>query len=302
MHVRALAAVAMVGCVQCMPHAAAAEFDCVIQPRQTLEIRSPLEGLIDRITVERGDRVRRGQELAYVDTSVERVLAESAKYRSETEGAIRAARSKVELSSRKFKRAQDLVDKGFVTQQAVDEAANENRLAGSELMEALDNRKLAEIEYRRQLANIQLKTIRSPINGVVTERVLNPGELVESGVGRKPIMKLAETDVLFVEALLPAEVYRQVKAGVVAQVVPTIQDEGAYEAKVAIIDRVLDAASGTFGIRLEMKNPQGAVLAGTRCKVKFDSINLAAPARGGDEPRPQRPASAPRPITAPPPR
>ena len=107
---------------------------------------------------------------------------------------------------------------------------------------------------------------------------------------------------LFVEALLPAEVYRQLKAGMVAQVVPTIQDEATYEAKVAIIDRVLDPASGTFGIRLEMKNPQGAVLAGTRCRVKFDSINLAAPARGGDEPRSQRPAAAPRPITQPPPR
>ncbi len=283
--------------------ASAAEFDCVIQPRQILEIRSPLEGLIDRISVERGDRVRKGQEIAFVDTSVERVLAESAKYRSETESAIRAARSKVELGSRKFKRAQDLLEKGFVTQQAVDESANEFRLAGSELQEALDNRRLAEIEYRRQIANIQLKTIRSPINGVVMERILNPGELVESGVGRKPIMKLAETDVLYVEALLPADVYRQVKSGMVAEVVPSVPDEAKHKATVAIIDRVLDPASGTFGVRLEMQNRSGAVLAGMRCRVKFDSLNMPVSTRTAESPREaearaQNPVSIPR-STAP---
>lgn len=280
------------------PAYSAAEFDCVIQPRQLLEIRAPLEGLVERITVERGDRVRKGQELAHIDTSVERVLAESAKYRSETEAAIRAARSKVELQSRKYKRAQDLLDKGFITQQALDESANEYRLAGSELQDALDNRRLAEIEYRRQLASIQLKTIRSPINGVVTERVLNPGELAESGVGRKPILRLAETDVLYVEALLPADLYRQVRSGMAAEVVPAVTDEAAHKATVAIIDRVLDAASGTFGIRLEMRNPNGSVLAGSRCKVRFDA--LTAPQRAGDAPRSGSPAGgAQRPPQAP---
>jgi RND family efflux transporter MFP subunit len=278
----------------------AAEFDCVIQPRQVLEIRSPIEGLIDRITVERGDRVRKGQELAYVDTSVERVLAESARYRSETEGAIRAARSKIELSSRKYKRAQDLVNQNFVAQQALDEARNEMKLADAEMQDALDNRKLAEIEHRRQLATIALKTIRSPINGVVMERILSPGELVESGVGRKPIFKLAETDVLWVEALLPADAYRQVKIGMPAEVKPAIQAERKYSAKVAIIDRVLDPASGTFGLRLEMRNPKGAVLAGVRCKVDFESLSVPAPPRSTDssrdsEPRGQRPAPASRP-------
>ena len=38
--------------------AGAAEFDCVIQPRQVVEIRSPIEGLIERIAVDRGDMVR----------------------------------------------------------------------------------------------------------------------------------------------------------------------------------------------------------------------------------------------------
>jgi multidrug efflux pump subunit AcrA (membrane-fusion protein) len=75
-----------IACCLLVRLAPAAEFSCVIQPRQVLEIRSPVEGLIEQIVVERGDRVRKGQEIAFVDTSVERVLAESAKFRSQMEG------------------------------------------------------------------------------------------------------------------------------------------------------------------------------------------------------------------------
>ena len=76
----------------------------------------------------------------------------------------------------------------------------------------------------------------------------------------------------------------------------------AVAGKIAIIDRVLDPASGTFGLRLEMRNPKGAVLAGVRCKVAFESLTLPAAAKAGEdgreaEVRAGRPATAPRPIT-----
>jgi hypothetical protein len=44
-----------------------------------------------------------------------------------------------------------------------------------------------------------------PINGVVMERFLHPGEVAESRAGGRPMLKLAQTDVLNVEALLPAK-------------------------------------------------------------------------------------------------
>lgn len=276
----------------------AADFSCVIQPRQVLEIRSPIEGLIERIVVERGDRVQKGQEIAFIDTSVERVLAESAKFRSGMEGSVRAAESKVQLFSRKLIRADELLRQNFASAQLRDEALNDKQLAEAEAQEARDNRKLAEFEHRRQLAIMRLKTIRSPIDGVVTERILNPGELAEAGVGRKPILKLAQTNILYVEALLPADVYRQIKAGLEADVRPEIHDAGSHRATVAIVDRVLDAASDTFGVRLELPNPRGELLAGVRCKVSFASVKVPAPSRpANSDPRSGRAGSK-----APPPR
>lgn len=255
--------------------AQAADFDCAIQPRQVLEIRSPVEGLIDRIAVNRGDLVRKGQELAFIDTSVERVLAEGAKYRAEMAGAMLAGKSKVQLSARKLDRAQELFSKAYVAEQVRDDALNEKQLADAEFQEARDNRKLAEIEHQRQLTLIRMKTIRSPINGVVMERVQNVGELAEAGVGRKPIFKLAEVETLYVEALLPAETYRQIKVGMIGQVVPAAPEGSVERATVTVIDRVLDAGSGTFGVRLELPNHDARLLAGVRCKLSFTGVKLA---------------------------
>ncbi len=270
----------------------AADFDCVIQPRQVVELRSPIEGILERVTVDRGDMVRKGQELAFIDTSVERVLAEGAKYRSEMDGATRAGQSKVDLSGRKLARAQELMRQQFIAQQAQDEALNENLLAEAELQEARDNRKLAQIEHQRQLTLIRLKTVRSPINGVVMERILNPGELAEAGVGRKPILRLAEIETLYVEAILPAEAYRQIRLGAVGQVAPAMPEGNRERATVTVIDRVLDAGSGTFGVRLELPNKDGRLLAGVRCKVGFAGVKVAA-APGA--PEPPREAAKPRP-------
>ena len=284
-----IAAVALAVCAGFPCAATAADFDCVIQPRQVLEIRSPVEGLVDRVLADRGDLVRKGQELAFIDTSVETVLAEGAKYRSEMEGATHAAQAKVQVSGRKLERAQELFRQQFGAQQAQDEALSELLLAEAELLEARDNRKLAEIEHRRQQALIRLKTIRSPINGVVMERILNVGELAQAGVGNKPILRLAEIETLYVEALLPAETYRQIKIGMVGQVAPTIPDAGTERATVKVIDRVLDAGSGTFGVRLELPNKDARLLAGVRCKLSLAGVTLSAPApRAVDPGSPQQ--------------
>lgn len=258
--------------------AQAAEFDCVIEPRRVVEVRAPLEGLIERMTVDRGDTVRRGQDLVVLDTSVDRASAAIARHRSVMQGAIHSGESRVAFSSSKLERAQNLQAQNYLSAQAREEAATEQRLAQSELLDARDNRKLAELELARQMEIIRLKTIRSPLDGIVVERLLHPGEFAEAGVGRKPILKLAEIDVLHVEVLLPVEAFGRVKQGMEVEVVPEIPAGARYMARVRVIDRVVDAASGTFGVRMELNNPDRRMPAGIRCKANFTGLDLK-PAR-----------------------
>ncbi len=252
--------------------ARAGEFDCIIEPRAVLEIRSPLEGTVETMNVDRGDLVTKGQVLAELDTSVDSAQAAIAKHRSKMEGAVRSGESRVEFTTRKSARNEDLYKQSFVSAEARDQAETERRLAEAELRDARDNRKLAALEYARQMAVIHQKTITSPVNGVVMERLLNPGEFAEAGVGRKPMLKLADIDTLHVEVLLPASAYAKVTRGMKIEVTAEVPANARYWATVKVLDRVLDAASGTFGVRMELPNPQRKILAGIHCKANFPGI------------------------------
>jgi RND family efflux transporter MFP subunit len=257
-----------------------ADFDCLIEPRQVLELRAPIEGLIERVNVDRGDYVKRGQDLVVLDTRVDQVQASIASHRAQMEGAMRSWESKGELSNKKSTRMDQLHGQNFISSQMRDEAATEKRIAEAELRDAVDSRKLSGLEHQRQLEIIRLKTIRSPVNGVVIERFLNPGEFAEAGVGRKPLLKIADIDTLHVEVLLPAAAYGKVRLGTEINVTPEMPAGPAHRAKVKVIDRVLDAASGTFGVRLELPNPQRKILGGIRCRAAFPDIDAALTVKG----------------------
>ena len=52
---------------------------------------------------------------------------------------------------------------------------------------------------------------------------------------------------------------------------------GSHRATVVVVDRVIDAASGTFGVRLLLANPDLALPAGLKCKIRFDGPRPGAP-------------------------
>jgi len=267
-----------------LPAAAlAGEFDCMIEPRKAVEVRAASEGLIDRIWVDRGDTVKAGQVLVTLDSGVEKAAAESARYRATMQGKIRTGESRVEFATQKYVRRDKLAGQSFVSQQDRDEALTEKRLAESELIEAQDDRRLSELEYRRLSEQLRLRTIRSPVDGVVVDRMLHAGELADNRDLRKPILKLADIGTLHVEALLPIDAFGKLSVGQSLEVLPENPVGGRYPATVKVVDRVMDAASGTFGVRLELPNPGLRLPAGIKCKLSLPGVagrTVLAPAGG----------------------
>jgi len=251
--------------------AAATGFECLIEPAQVVEIRSSVDGVIASVPVQRGDVVKKGQLLVELQSTAERVAVESARYRAQMAGEVAAARNRVDYATKKLARLADLQQQNFASANARDEADAERRLAESELQVAIENRELAKIEHRRAQEQLALRTLISPFNGVVVDRMLNPGDLAESGSGRKPVLKVAQIDPLKVDIVLPAELFGQLKIGQKANVVPVVNG-GRFLATVKTIDRVIDAASGTFVARLELPNPQYQLPAGSRCSAAIEGI------------------------------
>jgi RND family efflux transporter MFP subunit len=246
-------------------------YECLIEPNQSVEIRSPVEGVIEKVYVKRGDRVRAGQVLAQLESNAEISAVAMARYRSEVEGRIASARNRYEYASKKLERSNNLYSKNFVAAQVRDEADAEKRITESELREATESREIAKHEHKHAVDLLNRRTLRSPIDGVVMDRLLNPGDLAEAGTGRKPILKLVQVAPLRVEVVLPLAAYGKLKTNTTAEVVPEGLG-GRYNATVSVIDSVFDSASGTFGVRLTLPNAKSDLPAGIRCQVDFPAL------------------------------
>ncbi|MBC7144257.1 MAG: hypothetical protein H5U24_02510 [Thioclava marina] len=81
--------------------------------------------------------------------------------------------------------------------------------------------------------------------------------------------QLAQIDPLHVEVFLPTAMYDQVAKGQVEKVCPAAPLSEEYDAMVIVGDKVFDAASDTFGVRLVPANPEGKLPAGIDCTVSF---------------------------------
>src|SRR6266702_3657889 len=151
--------------------------------------------------------------------------------------------------------------------------------AAAELQVAKENKEVAHIEHKQQSGLLALRTIRSPFDGVVADQLLYPGEVVEPTGNKKTILKLAQLDPLRVHVILPMAAFRKVSLGMTAQVYPEMPIGGSYSAKVKIVDKLIDAASGTFAAFLEMRNPRLSIPVGVKCKAEFPIALEAKPAQ-----------------------
>jgi RND family efflux transporter MFP subunit len=263
---------------------AAPSYECVIEPSQVVELRSSVEGVIEKVFVKRGDRVSAGQIVAQLESSAEASAVDMALYRSKMEGRIATARNRVEFSTKKLARTVELQKQNYSAPQTREEAEAEKRIAESDLKDALENQEMARREHRHAADLLNRRYVRSPFNGVVVDRLLNPGELADAGSGRKPIMKLAQVEPLRVEVVLPLQAWGKLPVGTKATVMPEALG-GRYPAVVTVSDSVFDSASGTFGVRLELTNPKGALPAGIRCKVEFSQLKGVPPPSSGGSAR-----------------
>ena len=155
-----------------------------------------------------------------------------------------------------------------IAQQKVDELRTNFQVAQQDIATAELNHQLAILDLARSQALLNARIIRSPVDGIVTQRSLQPGEFVHQD---NNIVVLAVISPLPVQVYPPVQMFSQIKLGQVAKVALTEPADTLREAKVTVVDQVFDAASGTFGVELSLANPGNLLPAGQRCRIAFGS-------------------------------
>jgi len=213
-------------------------FQGLIEAHEMVNVGVPVSGVLAKVYVERGDLINKGQPLAKLESKVE-------------EAAVALAQGHYEFAQRKASRNEELIQKKLISLHEKDKVETERHIALLELREAKER--------------VRQRAIISPVKGVVVELFYDPSEYVKD----YEIMRVAQIDPLNIEVVIPVELFGEIKKGMKAKVIPEILMAKELEATVVIVDRVVDAASGTFGVRLELENHDYKVPAGIKCKVIF---------------------------------
>ncbi len=241
------------------------KFDCVIEPSEVVDIGSAVPGLIDVIYVLRNDFVKKGTIIAELESSVEKATVALTQERAGQNTSIRLRQENAAFALRTQERNKPLSVKSNISEHGMDKYNTETRIAKLQVRQEIENRRIAELEYLRAKAIQQRRVIKSPIDGVVVERFKYAGEYVEDN----PIIRIAQINPLYVKVLIPLELHHRIKQGMRADVVADVPGSKPYIAKVDSVDRVADAASGTYGVRLILSNEGYKIPAGVRCHLTF---------------------------------
>ena len=246
---------------------AATPVGCLIEPERIAELGSQVIGVADKVLVERGDQVKKGQILATLRSEIEQANVNAAKTRSQLIAEVRTAEANLDLAKITEKRSISLVDRKFISQQAVDKAHAETEVAAHRLTFSKEQLKLADDDLKVANAQLNIRAIRAPFDGIVAERYVWPGERVEE----KPLFRIIKTNPLRVEMVAPVSLFGTIAKDDFVNITPELPNLQQLEAKVTLVDKMIDGASNTFRIRAEIANPNFDIPSGLRCKVAFNN-------------------------------
>ncbi len=241
------------------------DYDCVIIPSNVANLGSNSRGVINHIAVDRNDFVKRGDVIAVLDDKVEQASVTLASKQASLVSDIALSKVNLAYAQREQARAKKAYQAKAYSLHDYDVAKVETELAKIKLLQAKEKKVLADNELKRAQAQLAHKTIRAPFSGVVTERLKVIGEYIDD----EAVITLAQLDPLHVEVIVPVLQHGKIKVGMQAAVCTDTQQTNDWHATVTQVDQVMDAASGTFGVRLSLPNPDYKIPAGLRCNLKF---------------------------------
>lgn len=248
------------------PLAAQERHDCIMDPSLVVEVGGAVDALMTEAFVSRGDDVTKGQLIARMDASVQAAILAHATELADSGSGVNIAQTRLDLARTEVERAEQLLTRNLLPQSAVEALRARAAEAELELQQAQIDQRLARLEKDRVAAQMAQYEIRSPLDGIVITRMVSPGEYVYS---QAPVAQLAQNDPIHIEVFLPLSYYPSLQLGETGQIYPAAPIGGEYTAQIIAIDRVFDAASDTFGVRLALTNPAGALPTGLDCQVDF---------------------------------
>ncbi len=144
-----------------------------VSPENEVNISSDIMGKLEKLNIEEGDRIKRGQVVAELDRTREEAAVEIAR------SSLRSAEASYALKKSAFERQRKLFEKQLISKEAFEAGNTEYTMAKL----AVDERRA---NLKNALENLEKTIIRSPLEGVVTKLNVEEGEIVVTGTMNNP--------------------------------------------------------------------------------------------------------------------
>ena len=249
-----------------------AVLDCLVKPEMYVDLSSSVDAILDKMLVDTGDHIKKGQPLVKLEASVEKARVNLARMQASSNSEIDNRRVQLQYAKRNSKRIKNLYARKSVSLYEKDKAETEVALAEIQLDKAAEKKKIAQLNLELAKTELARRTIRSPIDGIVVDRYSMVGE----SVADRTIMKLAQIDPLQVELIAPTEYFGLIKKGMEVDIYPERPANKTFKATVTIVDQLIDPASGSFTVRMALPNPGDQLVGGVNCIASF-SFNTPVP-------------------------
>ena len=217
-----------------------------LQPLNQTELKSQQAGEIVEVMVREGDSVRRGQVLAKMDS------ADLAARLQDKVGALNVGKSQRELAQRNLAKNASLLKENFISQAAFD-----NLRSNSDVSEATLVSLRAQVQQARKA--LAEAVIRSPIDGVVAERIAQPGLVVAD---KTKLFTVQNLTLMNVEAPIPASEIPAIKIGQEALLSVEGFSDRSFVGTVDRINPSTEKNSRSIIVHLRVNNADGQLRGG----------------------------------------
>lgn len=267
-----------------------------IQAFFVTDLYAKSSGYVSQINSDIGDRVRSGQTLAVIANP--ELQAQSDKSQADVQraaAAIEVAKRQVTgmqadlaLQEVTLRRQKELFAGKAATAQTLDEAQARHAVSAANLaiakarvVGAEADLKIAKAEADRVQALLQYDRILAPFDGVVTQRLVNPGDLVQAAISTRttPLFTIQQIDTVRVLADVPEASVAGIRPGLATDVTLYGAVGTTIHGSVTRIATALDPATRTMRVEIDLPNPDGRLRPGMYAKV---TLKLEPqPAAGG---------------------
>ena len=236
-----------------------------------------VSGYITKWLVDIGDKVKKDQVLAVIDTPELDAQLEAARAQLKAEEAEVVVReADADFAKTTYDRWQGSA-KGVVSEQERDEKKASYAVAQAKVKAAQAKVNLDKSNVDRLTFMAQFKHVLAPYDGVITERRIDIGDLVTAGstLNTTPLFGISQSDKIRVFVNVPQSAAGDMGVGTPAKIITTDNSSRVFEGNITRTSESIDPKARTLRVEVDIPNPHLALVPGMYVQVQFDSKSKA---------------------------